>query len=71
MMALTAIAQGARNPEELRQALSTTTYQGLAMTYRSDGKGNMAGSAVIICYDGTTRTPKIVKRYDNVTGVLK
>lgn len=71
MMALGAIAKGAKTPEELRRALSTTTYEGLAMTYRSDGKGNMAHSAVIICYDGQTRVPKLVKRYDNVTGVLK
>jgi branched-chain amino acid transport system substrate-binding protein len=40
------------------------------MTYKSDGKGNMAHSAVIICYDGKTRIPKVAKRYDNVTGVL-
>ena len=40
------------------------------MTYKSDGTGNMAHSAVIMCYDGTSRVPRIVKRYDNVTGVL-
>lgn len=41
---------------------------GLAMAYRSDGKGNMAHDAVIIFYDGTSRVPHIVKRYANVTG---
>ena len=39
------------------------------MTYKSDGTGNMAHDAVIICYDGADRTPKIVKRYENITGV--
>jgi branched-chain amino acid transport system substrate-binding protein len=36
------------------------------MTYKSDGFGNMAHSAEIVCYDGKTRIPKVVKRYDNV-----
>jgi branched-chain amino acid transport system substrate-binding protein len=40
------------------------------MTYKSDGKGNMAHSAAIICYDGASRLPKVVKRYDNIDGVL-
>ena len=34
------------------------------MTYRSDGKGNMAHSASIVCYDGSSRVPSIVKRYE-------
>jgi len=25
---------------------------------------------MIICYDGASRIPKIVKRYENITGVL-
>jgi len=36
------------------------------MTYRSDGKGNMAHDAVIVCYDGTTRVPRVVRRYEGV-----
>jgi branched-chain amino acid transport system substrate-binding protein len=36
------------------------------MTYKSDGKGNMAHSAAIVCFDGISRAPKLVKRYDNV-----
>jgi branched-chain amino acid transport system substrate-binding protein len=63
-MILDAAAKGAKTPEDVRKALSSNTYKGLAMTYKSDGKGNMANSAIIICYDGTSRTPKIVKRYD-------
>jgi branched-chain amino acid transport system substrate-binding protein len=54
----------------VQKALSTGTYKGLGMTYKSDGKGNMAHTGVIVCYDGKTRIPKIAKRYENVTGVL-
>jgi branched-chain amino acid transport system substrate-binding protein len=43
--------------------LASATFEGLAMTYKSDGKGNMAHDAIIVCYDGASRTPKIVKRY--------
>ena len=67
---LDAAAKGATTPAAVTQALSAATYNGLAMTYKSDGKGNMAHSAVILCYDGKSRIPKVVKRYDNVTGVL-
>jgi branched-chain amino acid transport system substrate-binding protein len=70
LMALDAVAKGATTAEQLTQALARGTYQGLAMTYKSDGKGNMAHSAVIICYDGLSRLPKVVKRYDNIDGVL-
>ncbi len=70
MMALDAVAKGARTPAEIQSRLASGTYKGLAMTYKSDGKGNMAHSAVIICYDGTSRVPRITKRYDNITGVL-
>lgn len=63
MMALRAIAEGARTPEQLTKALSTMDYPGLAMTYKSNGRGDMAHSAVVICFDGTSRTPKVVKRY--------
>jgi branched-chain amino acid transport system substrate-binding protein len=69
-MALAAAAQGARSAEEMTAALSRMTFKGLAMTYRSDGRGNMAHGAVIVCYDGESRIPRVVKRYDNVTGVL-
>ena len=70
MMVLQAVAAGARSADEVRAYLAATTYRGLAMTYRSDGAGNMAHSAVIMCYDGASRIPDIVARYDNVTGVL-
>lgn len=68
-MALAAIGDGVDDADGMRNWLASHRYEGLAMTYRSDGKGNMAHDAVIICYDGTDRTPEIVKRYENITGV--
>ncbi len=61
-MIINAAMKGAKTPEDMRKALSENTYKGLAMTYKSDGKGNMANSAMIICY-GDNRTPQIAKRY--------
>lgn len=63
MMMLAALRSGARTPEQMRAYLAGETYKGLAMAYRSDGKGNMAHDAVIVCYDGKDRTPRIAKRY--------
>jgi len=63
LMALDAMAKGARTGAAVAQALAATTWQGVAMSYRSDGHGNMAHSAVILCYDGTTRLPRIVQHY--------
>ena len=68
-MVLAAVAGGARDPDAVRAALAGGSHKGLAMTYRSDGKGNMAHDAVIICYDGKSRMPSIAKRYANVTGL--
>ena len=62
-MVLTAAASGATTPEAIRRYLSQTRHRGLAMEYYSDGKGNMAHDAVIICYDGRDRQPNIVKHY--------
>lgn len=67
-MILAAVSSGARTPDAIRTALANNSHDGLAMRYRSDGKGNMAHDAVIICYDGADRTPDIVKRYENITG---
>ena len=67
-MILAAVNAGARTPAAIRKALANNSHDGLAMRYRSDGKGNMAHDAVIICYDGSDRTPNIVKRYENVSG---
>lgn len=62
-MLLSLRAKGVKTGPAMRDALARTSYQGLAMTYRSDGKGNMAHNAVIVCYDGRSRVPRIVKRY--------
>lgn len=70
LMVLKAVADGAKTAAEVRDYLATKTYKGLAMTYKSDGAGNMAHSAEIVCYDGKTRVPKIMKHYENVSGVL-
>lgn len=64
MMVLSAAARGAKTADEIQKALAGTSYKGLAMTYKSDGRGNMAHTAVMICYDGLSRTPKVVKRYE-------
>ena len=40
------------------------------MTYKSDGKGNMAHDALIVCYDGASLVPAVAKRFHNVDGVL-
>lgn len=63
-MIIDAAGKGAKTSDAMTKYLSTSSYKGLAMTYKSDGKGNMAHSSIIICYDGATRTPRIAKRYD-------
>jgi len=68
-MVLAAVADGARTPEAVRQWLATRRHRGLAMAYVSDGSGNMAHDAVIVCYDGKVGVPAIMKRYDAVDGV--
>lgn len=63
-MILDAASRGATTAEKIRASLASGSFKGLAMTYKSDGRGNMAHSAVIICYDGTSRIPKIARRFD-------
>ena len=57
-------------PAAVQARLASEEWKGVVTTYKSDGKGNMAHEAEIICYDGKTRIPRIAKRYENVTGVL-
>jgi branched-chain amino acid transport system substrate-binding protein len=64
MMVLDAVAHGAATAADVTKALSTESYKGLAMTYKSDGHGDMAHSAVIVCFDGASRVPVVVKHYD-------
>jgi branched-chain amino acid transport system substrate-binding protein len=64
MMVLDAVAHGATTAAEVTNVLSTESYKGLAMSYKSDGHGDMAHSAVIVCFDGASRVPKVVTHYD-------
>ncbi|CAN5862270.1 branched-chain amino acid ABC transporter substrate-binding protein [soil metagenome] len=50
-------------PKAVRDRLATDTYHGVVTTYRSDGKGNMAHEAEIVCFDGSSRIPNPVARY--------
>jgi branched-chain amino acid transport system substrate-binding protein len=50
-------------PKAVRDKLASDTYHGVVTTYRSDGKGNMAHEAEIVCFDGTNRVPKSAARY--------
>jgi branched-chain amino acid transport system substrate-binding protein len=63
MMLAHVVRNGARTPEEVRTRLASDQYRGIVTTYKSDGKGNMAHEAKIVCYDGTSRVPKVVERY--------
>ena len=68
-MLIAAKNSGAKTAKEVRDWLANNSYDGLAMTYKSDGKGNMAHDAVIVCYDGKSAVPAIKRRYENVSGV--
>jgi branched-chain amino acid transport system substrate-binding protein len=48
---------------KVREKLATAKYQGVVTTYWSDGKGDMAHDAEIVCFDGTDRIPRPVARY--------
>jgi branched-chain amino acid transport system substrate-binding protein len=50
-------------PAKVREKLAATRYEGVVTTYRSDGKGDMAHEAEIVCFDGTDRVPRPVARY--------
>lgn len=65
-MLLDILARGARTGEHVRAALAQGQWDGVAMHYASDGRGDMAHGAVILCYDGLTRVPRIVQRYDGL-----
>lgn len=71
MMVLSLFAKGARTPEELRAALQRETYEGVAMTYKSNGHGDLAHDADIVCWDGTSRIPKIMRHYAGEQLILK
>lgn len=58
-----AVRAGARDPDAMRSALADMNYEGVAMTYKSNGAGDMAHDAVIVCYDGASRDARIVRRF--------
>ena len=66
-MALRGISEGANSTETMRNYLATASYEGVANKLKSDGRGNLIHSMLIVCYDGVSREGKIVERYDNVT----
>ncbi|MBN9091463.1 MAG: ABC transporter substrate-binding protein [Reyranella sp.] len=53
----------AATPARVREKLATAPYKGVVTTYRSDGKGDMAHEAEIVCFDGKDRVPRPVERY--------
>ena len=63
MMAMSVIAKGATTAEAVAKALNETSYQGVAMSYKSNGHGDMAHDADIVCWDGSSRIPKVVEHY--------
>jgi branched-chain amino acid transport system substrate-binding protein len=71
MMALTLIGAGADSPEKLIAAFHGTTYKGVAMTYKSNGKGDMAHDADIVCWNGTSRIPSQAAHYAGAEMILK
>jgi branched-chain amino acid transport system substrate-binding protein len=71
MMTLEMIKEGAKTAEDLVAALGKATYNGVAMTYKSNGKGDMAHDADIVCWDGKSRIPQIAKHYAGEELVLK
>jgi branched-chain amino acid transport system substrate-binding protein len=51
-------------PAAVQARLASEEWKGVVTTYKSDGKGNMAHEAEIICYDGTSRIPGLAARYN-------
>jgi branched-chain amino acid transport system substrate-binding protein len=71
MMTMSVIEKGAKTPAEVIAALGSTTYKGIAMTYKSNDQGDMAHDADIVCWDGTSRIPKIALHYAGADLILK
>ena len=55
-------------PAAVRDRLSKDAYAGVVTTYKSDGKGNMAHEAEIVCFNGTSRVPVLAARYSSPPG---
>lgn len=63
--------QGVSTAEDMRKALSEATYEGVAKTYKSEGNGDMAHDADVVCYDGKSRIPYVARHYSADELVLK
>jgi len=71
MMTLQMITEGAKTADDLVSALGKSTFKGVAMTYKSNGHGDMAHDADIVCWDGKSRIPQIAKHYSGDELILK
>jgi branched-chain amino acid transport system substrate-binding protein len=65
---LAAHADGAGTAPTMRERLAAARFEGAAGPYRAALGGDLAHGAVIVCYDGRSRTPRLVKRYDAPAG---
>jgi branched-chain amino acid transport system substrate-binding protein len=71
-MAIDLIAKsGVTTAEQMREALASGTYEGVAKTYKSNGNGDMAHDADVVCYDGTSRIPTVARHYSPDELILK
>jgi branched-chain amino acid transport system substrate-binding protein len=71
-MAIDLIAKnGVTTAEQMREALASSTYEGVAKTYKSNGNGDMAHDADVVCYDGTSRIPTVARHYSPDELILK
>ena len=50
-------------PAAVQARLASEEWKGVVTTYKSDGQGNMAHEAEIVCFDGTGRVPAVAARY--------
>lgn len=57
-------AAGARTAAAMRAALAAKEFRGAAGRYKADEAGNMAHDAIVVCYDGAGRVPRVAERYE-------
>ena len=50
-------------PAAVQARLASEEWKGVVTTYKSDGKGNMAHEAEIVCFDGADRVPRVAAKY--------
>ncbi len=71
-MALALVAEhDISTAEEMRAALDKGVHEGVAKTYKSNGNGDMAHDADVVCYDGNSRIPTVAKHYSPEDLILK